>query len=231
MQRETINAFIYGRLDSSRFPRKLLSMLGDFTLLELLFERSKVCQFSDCYLLTSDRAVDDELCDHANDIGLKYIRGNAFNLTLRTKKALLETQCDYFMRLNGDSPFIEQSLINFAIKSIGSAKFISNIHNRTFPYGIAIELINSAFYINSLEYYIQNSYLEHVTKHLYELNDQHGFLSIQQDINQANFQLVVDEPSHLRNLEILTAGIDLIKCHYWEILGSQKPRFVKQLLV
>jgi len=230
MQRKKINAFIYGRLDSSRFPRKTLAMLGDFTLLELLFERSKGCHFNDCYLLTSDRAIDDDLCHHADEIGLKYIRGDAYDLTQRTKKAIAKTDSEYFMRLNGDSPFIEPSLINFAVKSLGNAKFVSNIFHRTFPYGVAVEIINSEFYLASLEYDIQDSYLEHVTKHLYELRDQQGFVSIKQDTNQANFQLVVDEPWQLKDLELSTAGIDLIKCHYWEILGLQRPRFVKQLL-
>ena len=230
MSKKIITGFIYGRLDSTRFPGKTMATLGGYTLLELLFERSKLCEFNDCYLLTSERQVDDELCHHADKIGLKYIRGDAYDLTKRTKKAIAETDSEYFIRLNGDSPFIEPSLINFAVKSLGNVKFISNIFHRTFPYGIAVEIINSEFYLASLEHDIQDSYLEHVTKHLYECHNKEGFVSIEQDMNYANFQLVVDEPSHLNDLKISTAGIDLINCHYWDVLGLACPSFKTQIL-
>jgi spore coat polysaccharide biosynthesis protein SpsF len=228
MPKKNISAFIYARLDSKRFPSKALSMIKNMTLLEILFRRSKYCEFTDCYLLTSDRNIDDALCDHANSLGLKYIRGDANDLTKRTQKAISVTGCDYFIRLNGDSPFIEPELINFAIGNIENIKFVSNIFQRTFPYGIAIELIDSEFYLSSLKTNINKNDLEHVTKHLYKLDGK--FLSITQDINQSDLEIVIDEPFHLDNLKNIIGDLDLIKTHYWDILRKEKPNFIKNII-
>ena len=228
MPKKKISAFIYARLDSKRFPGKVLSMIKNMTLLEILFRRSKYCEFTDCYLLTSDRNIDDALCNHANSLGLNYIRGDAYDLTKRTQKAITVTGCDYFIRLNGDSPFIEPELINFDIENIENVRFVSNIFHRTFPYGIAIELIDSEFYLSSLKTNINKDDLEHVTKHLYKLNGK--FLSITQDINQSDSEIVIDEPFHLDNLKNIIGDLDLIKTHYWEILGKEKPNFIKNII-
>ena len=231
MQKNKINAFIYARLDSSRFPRKNLAKCGKFSLLELLFQRSQRCNFNNCYLLTSERDIDDDLCIHARAIGLDYIRGDAYDLTKRTQKALNETDSDYFVRLNGDSPFLEPSLINFAINNMKNALFVSNIFQRTFPYGISIELIQSQFYLSTLkENYLKQENLEHVTKHIYEFKNRQNFMSIKQNLNQSEHQLVVDEPHHLENLNALTKNMDLLKSNYWDILKLE-PYFTKNFIL
>ena len=225
MLEKKIDAFIYARLDSSRFPGKVLTSIGDQTLLSLLFHRSKKCNINECYLLTSERKVDDALCNYADKIGLKYIRGDSFDLTKRTSKALMHTESDYFLRLNGDSPFVEPSLINYVIKALEDERFISNIFERTFPYGISVEIVDAKFYLNSLKTNIKYDYLEHTTKHLYELSDKKGYISVKQDIDQTDSELVVDKPEHIKTLKSLTNKADLIDCHYWDILGLKKPNF------
>lgn len=226
MHKRNINAFIFARVDSSRFPRKNLNKIQDRSLLSICYERAKLCDFEECFLLTTERDIDDDLCDHANNIGLRYIRGNSSDLTKRTEKAINETGCEYFARLNCDSPFLEPSLINFAIKNLGSANFISNIFERKFPYGIALEIVKSDFYMESISKKINEEFLEHVTKHIYNTTQRDKFFSIKQEKNQSTYQLVVDEYEHLLNIKKLTKNLNLINCHYWEILDIEKPKYI-----
>lgn len=226
MSKKNINAFIFARLDSSRFPRKNLSKIKNHSLLSILFNRAKLCNFDECFLLTTERSVDDDLCNHANEIGLRYIRGDSFDLTKRTKKAIHETNTDYFARLNCDSPFLDSTLINFAIENMGTSIFVSNIFERTFPYGISVEIAQSDFYLETISKKINDEYLEHVTKHIYGGDETDMFLSIKQMQNQSDLQLVIDEREHLDTIKNLTEGFDLVNSHYWEILNIEKPRFI-----
>ena len=65
------------------------------------------------------------------------------------------------------------SEINKAFETLASDSkfnFVTNLTKRTFPYGVAVEVLNSEYYRTiALKNYKKS---EHLTKHLYKLNNE-----------------------------------------------------------
>lgn len=204
-------AIIYARTDSKRLPNKIFLKLGGLSILEWLLMRASFLDVDKIILATTNRNVDDNLEKKINEYSnlhqKKYdcFRGNPFDLIERTTELIDHYKITNFSRINGDSPFFPYEEINKAFNSINSKiKFINNIRNRTFPYGVAIEVINSSFYKKSLKV-TKNIQMEHMTSHLYSkaqgkkelvitnLNGDHSFKSYAidtfEDIKRINYKL------------------------------------------
>ena len=67
-------AIVLARSDSTRLPGKHFKRIGDYSLLEFIFERLKSCNGVDFLMLaTTRRSVDDQL-DRAKSIGYNVSR-------------------------------------------------------------------------------------------------------------------------------------------------------------
>ena len=78
----------------------------------------------------------------------------------------MKTKLTGFVELMGTVPFFPYNHINNYIHNM-DFEFINNIRERTFPYGISIEILNTKFYkYNSNN--VDINFQEHVTQHLYD---------------------------------------------------------------
>ena len=151
-------AIIYARTDSSRLPKKIFLKLGGLSILEWLLKRASFLDVDKIILATTNRNVDNSLEKRINEYSnlhqKKYecFRGDPFDLIKRTTDLLDHYEVTNFSRINGDSPFFPYVEINQAFNTINTrTKFINNIRNRTYPYGVYIKVINSSFYKKSLK--------------------------------------------------------------------------------
>jgi len=214
-------AIIYARKDSSRFPNKIFSEISGYSILENILRRSKHLDVDLVIIATTNRKIDDDIeiavdeFKKSNVTNLYCFRGDALNLIKRTQQVIDHYSISNFCRINGDSPFYPIKEINSAFKMIkNDIKFINNIRFRSFPYGIAIEVLTSAFFIDSLQnnQFIQN---EHMTSHIYKkaktnqeiiLKNQYSDLSLE--------KLVVDTESDLKQINFKVSQIDKMP---WQI--------------
>lgn len=169
-------AIIYARTDSSRLPQKIFSDIAGYSILECLLRRSSLLAVDKVILATTSRKIDDDLekslYKYSNLHKKKYecLRGDPFDLIKRTIEAIDHYKIQNFCRINGDSPFYPFTEINKGFKLLSSEiKFINNIRHRTFPYGIAVEVINSDYYKKSL-LSSPNIQKEHMTSHIYSIS-------------------------------------------------------------
>ena len=210
------------RQDSSRLPAKHFKKIyGETTVIEVLLKR--LCQQfakKDIYVLTSNRAVDNPIQDYFDKYGIQVIRGSAYNLISRTLDALSYAGADYFIRVNGDSPLIDEGLMSYACRLVRHEKpdMISNLFSRTFPYGISIEVISAEFYRAQKNKAAQED-VEHVTKHLYRLTCQgHKFLSLTSLVNRSNVRLTIDTQRDLGEMRDLLRHATCAEQPYEELL-------------
>ena len=116
-----IKILIQARLGSTRLPEKvLLPIVGEITLLEFVVNRvikSKYVSKDDIVILTTDSAKDDNLVDFLNEKGYRYFRGSEDNVYKRFYDYLINSNCDAFIRVCSDNPFIEPSFIDTQILS------------------------------------------------------------------------------------------------------------------
>lgn len=164
-------AIVYARSDSTRLPRKAFRSFGDNTLLEHVILRANQLSVDAVVLATSDRLVDDEIAklgmNLQNKSGKKIlIHRSSFNdCVQRTKNAIMEYDISRFCRINGDSPFFPIALTNKYITN-KSYKFYNNIRNRSYPYGLSVEIVDSNFYFEK-SVNVADHQVEHTTAHLY----------------------------------------------------------------
>lgn len=185
--------FLLARTDSSRLPGKIFLPLNEVTLLELVVSQLKQLADIPVYLVTSDRTVDDELCHLASGLGCSVYRGSINNVSKRIVGAIEASGVDAFFRINGDSPCIDVALIEQAAKLYdgGSYDFVSNLVTRTYPYGVSVELINSASYCN-IQPRFSGQQLEHPTQYLYDQLDDFDFAEIRSPEDNSDIRLTID---------------------------------------
>jgi len=79
---------IQARLNSSRFPKKMLKKLGEFTLVEYVYNRCLASKETDLVgVITSLEKSDDELANLCKSKNIPFYRGNLNNVLDRYIKA------------------------------------------------------------------------------------------------------------------------------------------------
>jgi spore coat polysaccharide biosynthesis protein SpsF len=166
-----IGAFILSRMDSSRLPGKaMLKLNNEFSLVEFIINNVLNIKGVKPIVLTTDREVDFPIVDVSDKYSVSCYCGDLDNVSFRIVGAINQFKLDYFFRINGDSPFFDKRLFEKALKLINEKKYdlVSNLIHRTYPYGIAVELINAKKYVELYDNFVTPEYLEHPTKYLYE---------------------------------------------------------------
>lgn len=227
---ETTFAFIYARTDSTRLPRKALLKINELSLIEVVCKRAQRLAIDECVLLTTDRSLDDELAETARKHGISVFRGSTHNLVDRTLNAIKKYKTDKFIRINGDSPFFEPEIIEFALSEMHEGvKFTSNIIRRFFPYGVAVEIVDCR-YFRELANKANSSELEHVTKHLYRFLTPSCVVSVESSRDDSSISLTIDTLEDLEKIKEMSISVDLITANYWSLLGLDPPTMIARLL-
>lgn len=218
--------FVYARCDSRRLPRKaLLNVCGRFPLLWVVLQRARLVGADTCMLLTTDRAVDDGLAELGATQGIGIVRGNAVDLVERTLQAIECCGASHFLRVNGDSPLFSPLLASRAMAYLRENALVSNLFERRFPYGVAVEWVSASHY-KRLSEVAQAREREHVTAHLYRNRDRQLMLSISQTRNDSGLRLALDTQADYKRLSALIAQADPTTTEYWQLYKIPPPNLV-----
>lgn len=106
---QVINCIIQARLNSTRFPGKVLQYLGETTIIGHVLYQCQQVKFANVIVAIPANKENDELAKYLT--GFNVVRGADKNVAKRFKKALNEYPCDAFVRICADSPFIMPELI------------------------------------------------------------------------------------------------------------------------
>lgn len=189
-----IGAFIYSRLSSKRLPRKALLPLGSNSLIETVIENTKNDKLYKTILLTSNEEDDDELEKIGIDAGIEVFRDSLENVALRTLNCINKYKVTSFLRVNGDSPlinniFYRNCLLQYHMNDI---EIYQNINPRTFPYGYSIEIINAETFKNSFKFFCGNDF-EHITQYFYRNKNCFKIYSLENNTDFSNLQFTIDD--------------------------------------
>ena len=135
---------IHARTSSSRLPNKALKKINEFSILEHVIKRVLRSKLkSKVVIATSEDQSDDSLEQIALEYNLECFRGELKNLNLRLLKLINKKSLNSFVRICGDSPFIDAKIIDEAIALFNSGNFdlVTNTFPRTFPKGQSVEII------------------------------------------------------------------------------------------
>ncbi|XXK29947.1 cytidylyltransferase domain-containing protein [Rhodobacteraceae bacterium nBUS_24] len=201
-------AIIYARSGSKRLPQKCNLEISDsnLTLIDWIFIRSQMLLVDRIILATTSNPCDDSLAQYVKEAysaKVSIFRGHPEDLVDRTIKCLDKFKICQFVRINGDSPFFPTSEINNALEALSlnkELKFVTNLFYRTYPYGVAVEVLDAHYYRDASMKFGKKS--EHLTQHLYKKMGSET-RNIRNNENYSNISLTVDTRTDYTNVRRL----------------------------
>lgn len=215
-----VGAVVQARMSSQRLPGKVLTPLAGRPLLAWLLERLEHARTLDAIVVaTSDEAADDAVAAFASARGIACHRGPLTDVAGRVLGAARAADIDIVVRVNGDSPLLDQKLIDRGVELLidSGAQVVSNVRPRTFPPGQSVEVTWTDALEEAHARDATQEDREHVTGPLYD-----GRFRIERfeaDPPRTTPAFTVDTPEDLERIEAILRGMD--RPHYdytWEDL-------------
>ncbi len=164
-------AIIQARMNSLRFPGKVLKKIRNIPNIIHLLNRVKKAKFVDeIVLATSTNPLDDILSDTVKSYNYKIFRGSEKNVLLRYINCAEKYNGKTIIRITGDCPLIDPEIIDKTVKLFVQKEvdYCSNINPPTYPDGLDVEVVKLDCLKKS---YLKNKNeknREHVTKFIRE---------------------------------------------------------------
>ena len=220
-------------MGSSRLPGKVLMLLDkDYTILDYVINQIKYSRLlGKIIIATTNLEEDDVIADFAKKNEIECFRGSSIDVLDRFYYCSKKFSLRHIMRITGDNPFIDPTVIDKAIKEYTDSNddYLTNTRQRTFPYGTEVEI----FSFDSLElawkFANKESEREHVTPYFYNHPTKFKIHHFVQENNQSRFRYTIDrKEDYLVILEIISRikkrpiqTVDIIK------LLTEKPELVE----
>ena len=202
-----IRAFIQARMSSRRFPGKMLAPLAGQPVLAHVIDRvSEAVEKDRIVVLTSEEPSDDPLAAYATSLGVAVFRGTLNDVVGRFQRCLQAHPCQWFFRVCGDSPLLDASLLEHAVKllEVGPTDLVSNVFPRSYPRGQSVELVRAKPFACLDPTAMTAEEREHVTRFYYTHAERFTIRNFEiSDLGRAQQSLCVDETADLARLEAL----------------------------
>ena len=195
---------VFSRLNSTRLPGKALIKVAGIRLIDRVLDRVQKAEGASITIVaTTNSSLDDQLVEYLKGRDVYIYRGSASDVALRAACCAKCYNLDCFVRISGDSPFIDPDLITRALLDYktGSFDLVTNVFPRTFPRGVSVEVIKTQAILRLLELTQQESYKEHVTSYFYDNSDKFCIKNIfSNNIAYSEAHLAVDTLSDLKRI-------------------------------
>lgn len=211
-----IGLVVQVRMSSSRLPGKALREIAGKPMLEYQIERLLRSTIgNNLVIATSDEESDNPLEDYCVKNKVNFFRGNLHNVALRFKNLLDQYHFDAFVRISGDSPFMDQAIVDKCVDIFNSGKYdlVTNVLLRSFPKGISVEVIRKDTFLKAYDEFSSYGHFEHVTPYFYENNERFTLYNLEHYPVMGDIQLSVDTPEEF---ERFGAIIDVMDKPHWQ---------------
>ena len=191
-------AIIQSRFSSSRLPGKAVKKLGQLSILEHTVKRLRQStKITNILVATSATSSDDVIEQEALKIGAKVFRGSLNNVMLRLHGAASSINASYFVRISGDSPFLDGQIVDHAIElnNVSNPDLVTNISPRTFPKGQSVEIIKTKTIFKLCQLNLLPEEKEHVTPYFYNHYSDFRVVSFTSGQNYSGANHCVDTPN------------------------------------
>lgn len=211
-----IGAIVQARMSSQRLPNKVLLEAAGKPLLQYSLERLEHCDYLDNIVVaTSIDDSDTPIADYCRQNSVACYRGPLSNVAGRFKEVLNLYQFDVFVRVNGDSPLLDQRIIEKGIDIFlnGDYDLVTNIFPRSYPKGQSTEILRVFTYRKACDRMRAEDDLEHLTRYYYNHPEEFRIQNFALTENLSHIQLSVDTWQDMDNF--VTIVSKMIRPH-WE---------------
>jgi len=207
-------AIIQARMSSSRLPGKVLKEAGGRPILERMVERVQKAQRVDETLVaTTTDPSDDAIVEFCVKAGIPYFRGDLLDVLDRYFQAAMFSNADIVVRLTGDCPLIDPTLIDETITALVEQKadFACNRLppplTRTYPIGLDVEVCTFAALNRAWKEAKEKHEREHVMPYLYEQAGRFKVVKVDYSEDYGNLRWTVDTPQDLEFVRAVYARL------------------------
>ena len=194
-----IVAVVQARMGSTRLPDKVMMRIGNIPMIELLLSRlSKSEHITQVVVATSKNKNNLPLIDHVQSLGYEVYCGSENDVLSRYYNAAKQTKADLVIRITGDCPVIDSSLVDEVIEGFlnNKADYASNREPPTYPDGLDVEVISIKALEKAYKKAKEDFEREHVTPYIINSDTFKKFyLKNSEDLSAERW--TVDEPEDL----------------------------------
>lgn len=213
---------IQARLGSKRFSEKVLTKVYDKPLIEYILERLKKNKnITKIAVSTTNKKKDDKLVNFIKKKKILTFRGDEDNVASRLLETAIKLKAKYFIRINGDSPMIDNKIISIMVRQFKVLKKVdifTNVFPRIFPKGQSVEIIKTKILKENLKR-MSDFEKEHVTQYFYKNSKKFNIRSLGLNITKKNFKkmkFAIDTKRDLKNLIKKFKKKDFLEFSYLE---------------
>ncbi len=219
-----IATIIQARMNSSRFPNKVLKKINSKPLIEYLIDQVAFKNIDmPIIVATSVKKTDQEIVDYCMHKNLEYYRGDLVNVASRFYNIIKIYNLDFFVRVCADSPLLDGNLIKKAVAYADkNIDIITNVMPRSYPKGQSVEVVNCKTFLSYYEKLSDEEDLEHVTKYFYKNPTFFNIINLKNDKDCSSVNLAVDTKQDFQKVAKIICKLEKkhYKYSYWEIIGK-----------
>ena len=195
---------IEARMNSTRFPGKVLKEIGKNKCIELQYKRlSKSKLINEIVIITSESKSDDIIFEFSKNNGYLCFRGSENDILNRICEAAKERKADLIVQTTGDCPLIDAELVDNGINIYleNSYDLVGNNLERTFPIGLDFRIFSNEVIQKVDEICKDNIHRSHGSTYIYSEEGKAIFnsynITAQNDYNFPWMRLTVDTAEDL----------------------------------
>ena len=180
-------------MGSTRLPGKVMKKINDHTVIEIIINRlSQSSKLDEIIIATSDDPKNDKLERHIQKLGYPCERGSENDVLSRFYCVADKYDVDIIVRITGDCPFIDSSIVDHAISKFISEEshYVSNVNPPSYPDGLDVEVFDFNSLRDANNQSIDVFEREHVTPFMRkDKNFINSNLSYQDDLSHMRWTL------------------------------------------
>ena len=205
-----IASIIQARMNSSRFPNKVLAPIKGKPLIEYLIDQISYKNIAlPIIIATSNKEIDQKIVDYCLEHNLNFYRGSLINVASRFYEIIKIYNLDFFVRVCADSPLLDGNLIKQAIACIDlDIDIITNIMPRTFPKGQSVEVVNCKTFLSTYDKLNSTEDFEHVTRYFYNNYKSFNILNLKNNKDLSSLNLSVDTEEDYQKISKIISNME-----------------------
>lgn len=197
-------AIIQVRSSSKRLKDKVMKKINGKPILYYVYNRvAQSKSIKKIIIACSNDKSDDKIYSYCKSQGYLVVRGSLNDVVQRFQKVIRKYNLDYFIRINGDSPCMDQHVIDNVFKNFQKYKcdLATNVYPRSYPKGLSVEIIKSNIFKRLKRFKLNSHNKEHITSFFYQNSMDYKILNTKNSKNYSKKSLALDTQNDLKKLK------------------------------
>jgi len=224
-----IGAIVQARMSSQRLPGKVLQEVKGKPILHYIIERLEhCCTIKEFVIATSREKSDDQIEEFCIKKHVQCCRGSLNDVASRFKEISESKQWDAFVRINGDSPLIDQDLIDAGVNYYldGTFDLVTNVFPRSYPQGQSVEIVRAGTFKKVYPRMNDHDDLEHVTRFFYQNPKEFKIFNFTSLADYSSIHLSVD--TH-QDMQIFSDIVNRMRRPHWDYHLEEIIRMYREI--